>query len=202
MPRGRPKKSIVASSAASNHNVEAASTCSASSRPVRNRIAVRKFGTASASEQEFLDDPSPSPAAMRQLNQKSTPKQSGSGYVMIHKSFWNNVCSSLACSSCRQKSVQMKTEKLSGLACKLIMYCTACGVVLSQVTSSPEGHAGSNPHANPDYEVNRRFVNFFVSEGKTYDDVVVFSNTMGIPCISKAMFEKYSQEVLATENLH
>lgn len=96
----------------------------------------------------------------------------------------------------------MKTEKLAGLASKLIMYCTACGVVLSQVTSSPEVDTDSNPGDYPDYEVNRRFVKFFVSEGKSYDDVVVFSKTLGIPCMSKPMFEKYSQELLSSENLH
>lgn len=218
MPRGRPRKNNPDSSSpmcgpaipmdpTSNQDGPPES---ASGRPTRNRIAVRKFGAASeehyrlamkihaghTSVQQQPVQPSPPPP------QRAGLDDAGNGYVLIHKSFWNNMCSKLGCSSCGKKSVQMKTERLSGLACKLIMYCTACGVVLSQVTTSSEdsGSGDADPEDELDFDVNRRFVKFFVSEGKSYDDVATFSKTLGIPVISKSMFEKYKTDLLLVKD--
>lgn len=205
MPRGRPRKNHVDASpsnpefdgvdASVSVDSQPAVDMAPAGRPSKNRIAVRRFGAASDQDYEQVMPGIPSTSQGRQQQPLQQP---GGGYVLIHKSFWNDVCVKLACSSCGKRTVQMKTEKLSGLASKLIMYCTACGVVLSQVTSSPEDDEGDHvPKEEPDFEVNKKFVKFFVSEGKSFDDVVVFSKTLGIPVISKSMFEKYRDELLA-----
>lgn len=188
--------------------------------PPRRRPRKRKEGSSSASTVPSIPQKnagSPSTSTHSRLPSKSTVSTASSsggggspstatdsvagGYVLIHKSFWNNMCSNLACSSCGKKRVEVNAEKLSGLASKLIMHCTGCGVVLSQVTSSPNEEENNTDPASEelDFEVNRRFVKFFFKENKTYNDVVMFSKTLGIPCITKTMFEKYRDELLAEE---
>lgn len=201
MPRGRSKKiSPIVSSAPNptpvvNISSEGGGSASAPDRPLRNRIAVRKFGdlpSACSSTASSTSQPHPD------LSGTSVRAQGGGdGYVLIHKSFWSDMCSKLACSSCGKTCVQMKTEKLSGLTYKLVMFCTSCGVVLSQVTSGPDGGCESEYEDEVDYDVNWRFVKFFVEEGKTYDDVVTFSKTLGIPVMSQKMFKKYEDKILS-----
>lgn len=105
-------------------------------------------------------------------------------YTVMDTSMWSSLLSEVPCSQCENKTLDVFTHKAYGLSSQIELYCKSCHFKYGSSFSS------ARESTSRSFSINNKFVQAFLSIGKGYASLEMFSMMLGIHCMDSKTFSR------------